>query len=497
MAGIGFELKKLFTRRTLLGQFQAYGYSTIITAGPFAMLTSMLFFIQLLFALYGVGGEARQLAMASVVYACIFSQIVSCGFCIIVTRYLADKLYEREYDSVAASSYGVILMAQILGAIVALLFYWNKPLALHLKVITYIFYAEMIVVWLQMVYLTSLKDFKSIFLGYVVGVAIGVILTWLNLYFGFFPPVEGTLGSLIIGSCYILVVFQSQIIRYFDYPNLGMNFEFIPYFEQHYKLFLIMVCYTIAIYVANFIIWTGPWHTTAADTYYYAPRYDVVTFYAFLAILSVMVMFVVSMELKFYEHYAVYFTYITQKGVFQDIDDSRKELLYTLWTEFKHIMEFQMVISLVFLAVGSYLLPSIGVSYQDVNIYRILIMATYFCAVLQIIYTLLLYLEDQTGALMITGSFLVCNVVLGIIGQILGDSTYGFTFFLAAMLGCAVAILRIQYFFKRLNYYVFCARPVFIEKPNGIFSKIALYLYGDRMEHGDRLEQQRKEEEGQ
>ena len=53
MAGIGFELKRLFDRRTLTGQTMAYGYSAIITAGPFALLTSMVLLIQLLF-LHGI-----------------------------------------------------------------------------------------------------------------------------------------------------------------------------------------------------------------------------------------------------------------------------------------------------------------------------------------------------------------------------------------------------------------------------------------------------------
>ena len=41
MAGVGFELKKLFTARTAAGHIKAYTYSAIITTGPFALLTGM------------------------------------------------------------------------------------------------------------------------------------------------------------------------------------------------------------------------------------------------------------------------------------------------------------------------------------------------------------------------------------------------------------------------------------------------------------------------
>ena len=34
MAGVGFELKKLFTRKGLMATLRAYGYSGVICAGP-------------------------------------------------------------------------------------------------------------------------------------------------------------------------------------------------------------------------------------------------------------------------------------------------------------------------------------------------------------------------------------------------------------------------------------------------------------------------------
>ncbi len=481
MAGIGFELKKLFNRRSLTGQAMAYGYSAVITAGPFALLTSMVLLLQLLFSEYGVADEARQLYMASVIYPFVFSQLLSCGFSIIITRYLADCLYEGEYDNVSASCYGIILVSQLVGALAAAVFYWDKPLPLHLKLATYIFFMEMIAVWLQTVYLTALKDYKSIFVSYAGGVAVSVLLAMGNLELGLFEPVSGTMASMCVGTGFITVCFMAQIIKYFGYPRSGMNFEFFPYFEQHYRLFGVMVFYTLSLYLANFIIWQSEWGVLVAETYLYAPKYDVITFYAFLSILPIMIMFVVSMELKFYEQYAVYFTYITQKGNFAEIDDARKDLLYTLWTEFKNIMEFQLVFTLMALAMGSYFMTLGGISYQDVNIYRLLVLGAFFCGNLQVVYTLLLYLEDQRGALMITGSFLAANFLFGALGQWIGEITYGFTFFLAAVLGCAVAIWRLKYFCDRINYYVFCSRPVFVEKPHGIFSRIAGLLYKDRL----------------
>ena len=143
-------------------------------------------------------------------------------------------------------------------------------------------------------------------------------------------------------------------------------------------------------------------------------------------------------------------------------------------------MEFQLVFSLIFLAAGGYLLTMGGVSYQDVGIYRLLVLGAFFTAVLQIVYTLLLYLEDQQGALTIAGVFLASNVTLGIAGQWLGENSYGFTFFLSAVMSAGVAVGRLQHFCQRINYYIFCGRPVFLEPPRGVFSRLAAFLYRDR-----------------
>ena len=72
MAGIGFELKKLFNGRTASSYLKAYSYSAVITAGPFALMTGMVLAIQLMFVLFGVSEEESRLYTASIIYPCVF-----------------------------------------------------------------------------------------------------------------------------------------------------------------------------------------------------------------------------------------------------------------------------------------------------------------------------------------------------------------------------------------------------------------------------------------
>ena len=54
MAGIGFELKKLFNRRGLFAAFRAYGYAGVVCTGP------MLLGVVLLLGVFCVISQAVQ-----------------------------------------------------------------------------------------------------------------------------------------------------------------------------------------------------------------------------------------------------------------------------------------------------------------------------------------------------------------------------------------------------------------------------------------------------
>ena len=54
MAGIGFELKKLFNRRGLFATFRAYGYAGVVCTGP--MLLGVMLLLGVMFLCDITGG---------------------------------------------------------------------------------------------------------------------------------------------------------------------------------------------------------------------------------------------------------------------------------------------------------------------------------------------------------------------------------------------------------------------------------------------------------
>ncbi|SFT50375.1 Uncharacterized membrane protein [Selenomonas sp. GACV-9] len=493
MAGVGFELKKLFSARTAAGHIRAYSYSAIITAGPFALLTSMVLAIQLLFHLFAVPEGASQIFVAAVVYAFVFSQILSSGFTMVLTRYLADSLSSARYQDITASLLGMGAIVSALGALAAAAFFWHKPLDLLTKWLAYLFFAQLLLVWVESVYLSAIKKYKRLLGSYFCGVLVSIGLAALLLGTDVLPAEQAALLAADIGMGIIVLLFLVNIAACFGVPENGMNFAFLPYFERHWRLFLISISYVLGLFLPNIIIWFGPWGVEAAGTFLYSPVYDVVTFYALLSILPLMMVFVVSVETNFYKRYAVYFSYITRKGNFRQIEDARKDLLHVLWFELRHVIELQLVFSMIFLALGGYILAHAGITHSQIHMFNILLFAAFFTGLLQLIYILLIYFDYQKDVLMVSLFFLASNFLLGLGGLYWwGEQSYGFTFFLAAALSFVVGAWRLNHFANRINYLVFCSQPVFYHPPRGLLTRLTLYLYGDRYVD---LEMARREKE--
>ncbi|MCI5566349.1 MAG: exopolysaccharide Pel transporter PelG [Veillonellaceae bacterium] len=494
MAGVGFELKKLFSARTAAGHIRAYSYSAVITAGPFALMTAMVLAVQMLFIIYGVSDESSSIFVASVVYAFVFSQILSSGFTMVLTRYLADCISVARYHDITASLIGMGSILTGIGAIAGVAFFYGKPLPLLTRLLAYLFFALLLLVWTESVYLSAVKKYKRLIVSYLEGVLVSIVLAFFLLVVEVLPPEQAGLLAMDCGMGLVVLMFLYYIASQFGLPADGMDFAFLPYFEKHWRLFFISFCYTAGLFMPNIIIWQGPHGVDVAGTYLYSPVYDVVTFYAFLSILPLMMMFVVSVETDFYGRYAEFFSYITRKGNFRDITAAKRDLLHTLWFHLRHIIEFQLVFTLVSLALGSFFLSCAGITYGQVNMFNVLLFAAFFTGLLQLIYILLIYFDYQNDVMRVSFCFFALNLIFGLLGlYVFGSQSYGFTFFAAAAISFIVSIWRLDHFTKRIDYFVFCSQPVFYLPPHGILTKLTLWLYKDRYVDLEKLAQKEQE----
>ena len=326
----------------------------------------------------------------------------------------------------------------------------------------------------------AVKRYKKLLLGYLSGVLLTAAVAVLLIGQPWLLPEQSGLLAMNCGLLLIDLVFFVQITQYFGLPRGGQMFAFLPYIERHWRLFLVSLCYMTALFIQNIIIWQGPWGVRVAETWTYVPVYDIVTFYAFLSILPTMMLFVVSVETLFYTAYAQYFHYILQKGDFRQIATARRKLLQVLWFELEHVAEYQLVVTLVCLALGNYLLSGTGLNYNQVTMYNVLIFAAFFTGLLQVFCVLLLYFDAQRGVLPVAVLYLGLNVVLGLLGLWYGGPvSYGFTFFAASLVAFLLSVRQLSDFSRHIDYFVYAGQPLFYRPPQGPLTRLTRWLYGD------------------
>ncbi len=170
--------------------------------------------------------------------------------------------------------------------------------------------------------------------------------------------------------------------------------------------------------------------------------------------------------------YRNYYSLITGRGNFSDIENARKEMTRSLWAEIRNIMELQLFFTLVFIAAGYYIFPRIGLSQFSIDIFNILALGAYMNIIMMIIMLVLLYFEDRAGALFVAVSFLLSNAVFTYFTLRVSENIYGMGFFAATFFSLIIAFSELMVYLKNINYHTFCGQPIIYIQRKGFFGRL-------------------------
>lgn len=472
MAGIGFTLRKLFKDKSCFGYAKAYALTGVVTVGPFVVMLCLILSIQLMYAYFGIDDFLRVLYIESLVYSFIFSHIAASGFHMVITRYIADKMYEKNLEAIISSVFGILSFALPFGGIIGILFFLWAELPFYLELTTFIFYMEMIIVLLLGAYVSALNNYIFIVKAYASGVIAILAGTLLILTTPWFEnTVIWTMVMLDIGGIIIAALLFHNIYAFFGYENY-FDYDFITYFSKYKKLFFINLLYTIGLYSHIFVMWLGPQGLCLAHTYYYFPQYDISAFFAYLSIIPVIMLFIIYTETNFYEKFRRYLMFVTEKGNYEEISQSREEMLQVMWSEIRNIFDFQLVTVFCFISLGNIVMPMLGLGFYGIDIYNLLVLSACCIGILQSVLCMLIYLEDKNGALTAAVLLFLLGIILNVICAYVGEKTYGLGVFAANFCTLLYAVYRLNVYSKKIDYHIFCSQPVLEIKNDGFFSKL-------------------------
>lgn len=476
MAGIGFELKKLFQKKGVLNTAKAYGYATVICAGPMLLGVLLLLGIMFLCNIFKTGTYHRELLICMITYTLLASVTVTSFFSMVVTRYVADMLFEEKNTAVLPCFWGSTVIMMAVGSVIYGIFLCISGATLLQGILCFVLFNELIVVWNAMSFLTAIKDYKGIFLSFLTSVAVsiglGAVLLLLKC-----PPVEALLFSVSVGYGVMLIWNMILLHRYFPHTELGA-FTFFKWIDAFLPLALSGLFMNIGMFSHLVIMWCSDIQVHVHGLFYGAPWHDVPALLAFMTALMTTVNFVVSVEVNFYPKYRNHYSLYNDKGTIGDILQSEKEMLDTLKTEVFYTALKQLLFSAACIALGGYILDLLPLGFNEImrGYFRTLCVAYGLYAIGNMLMLILLYFTDYKGACVTTGLFAACTVVFTILSLFFPNVYYGFGFLLATMVFTVATALRLDYFTKRLPYYILSVQPLVAEDRSGFFARLGLYL---------------------
>lgn len=469
MAGIGFSLKRLFSQKGVLALCRAYGYAGIICAGPMILGVILLVGISLIARLAGMSGHDRELMNSMITYSLLWSLTITSWFNMVVTRYIADMLYEDKTDRIMPSLYGACSIMLVLCTVSYGIFLHFSGVRMIYRLECLWFALTLIVVWTQTIYLTALKDYKGIVLGFAVSLMLGFVLALVLVVLGK-ATIVTLMFSVIVAYGILMLWYYKLLLDYF--PDCrGSKFAFLRWLDKYRSLSLIGGFLNIGLFAHLVIMYFGPLRVQVEGLFYGAPAHDVPALIAFFSILITTVTFVTSVEVQFYPKYRNYYSLYNDNGSIGDIDQAEEEMLLVLRRELTFSATKQFVCTILFVVIGSFLMqrPESGFSDLTISIFRFLCAGYGVYAISNSLMLTLLYFEDYAGALMGTFAFALVSVGNTIFSILYMPLTmYGLGFTLGAISFYLVVWLRLERTVHSLPYLLLGRQAVIAGMDKGL-----------------------------
>lgn len=477
MAGIGFSLKRLFNKRGVFSLCRAYGYAGIICAGPMILGIVMLVGMSLAARLAGMSSHDRELMNCMLTYSLLVSLSVTSWFNMVTTRYTSDMLYEEKLEKIMPSLYGSCSIMLLLGGVAYGLFLLFSGVSFLYQILCLWFCLVLIVVWMEIVYLTALKDYKGIVLAFAVSLLLGFFFALVLVVVGW-VSVASLMLCIIIAYGTLMVWYYKLLLDYFP-KSEGSKFAFLRWFDKYRSLAFSGGFVNIGLFAHLVIMYFGPLKVQVQGLFYGAPAHDVPALFAFLSILVTTINFVTSVEVRFYPAYRNYYSLFNDNGSIRDIEQAETEMLSILKQELTFSGHKQLISTILFVVFGSYVLEWMALGFTDtsIGIFRFLCTGYGIYAISNSIMLILLYFEDYTGALLGTMFFAIVSVG-GTVYQILFGTVefFGLGFLFGGVVFYFIVWLRLEWYTKRLPYFLLCRKAMLPNAEKGIFSKLCDYL---------------------
>ena len=476
MAGIGFELRKLYDDGGRFAKPRAYGYAAMIYVGP--MILGLLMMVSLVYFswLAGMSNNERDSLLSMISYSLFGSLLVTNLFSLIVVRYSSDMIYEGKFSKILPAYYASSALILVLGSVVYGIFLAFSGLSLLEGGLVWLLFGELCLCWNVTNFLTALEDYQVILKAYIVAIlfllALGTVTLFFQIPQGLLVSICGAYGLLLLGLTRALTQ---------QFPHSGeVSFEFLGWYDRFGDLFKVGFYSFIGLFSHIVLVWFSPLGKAHIGLFRTAPVYDVPAMLAFMTTLIATVSFVVSVEVHFYPKFRRYYSLYNDKGSFLQIQQAETDMLNVLQIQMKYLAWKQLLGTIIVMFVGSILLSylPLGFNAQMKSYFQTLCLGYGLYAVGNSSLLILLYFADYQGSKECARLFAGLSFVLSFLSLFMDRSFYGYGygFLLAAAVLFFSSVRRLNVYIDKLSYHILGKQPLFPKSERGFFTRLAEIL---------------------
>ncbi len=455
MAGIGFRLRDLSKTGALSGLLLAYGFAGIIGSGPWVLSIVGILLIGIMnmenaFTPHYVGEF-----QVSVTYLMAISLILTSPLQLMISRFIADRIYQKQDEHVLPNLTGAILVViTITGTLAGISLVYLFTGSVLYRVLMLSGLVILSTIWIVVIVLSGVRAYREILLAFLLGYGITVLAAIELGKFG----LEGLLSGFVLGQAVLLFMLLVVVFRTYSSVKF-IAFDFLRRSQIFPSLAITGLVYNVAIWADKFIFWFNPQTSVAIIPPLRASHiYDLPIFLAYLSIIPGMAVFLLRMETDFAEQYKNFYEAINGGGSLKLIMELYEEMVLTIQRGFIEIFKVQGMTIVILLAIGDKLLAWVGISPFYRMLLNIDLVAVGVQVLLLAVLNVLFYFDYRKDALYLCLLCLASNVALTILSQHLGPAFYGYGFALSMVLTTLVGMVVVSRRLNRLVYRTFMLR---------------------------------------
>ncbi len=455
MAGVGFELQKLVRHGTYFSYLRAFLYGMVLSSGPWLTTTAALILIGLFASLSLHAGAARLLTM-TIIYAYAFSLIVVGPWQNLLTRYVADKVFERKLEEILPGLRTASLIVAGLGILVAVpamsigrfLVPVDRPLVFRLGAVALFLLLGQL--WVLMSYVSTSKTYRHVVASFGGGCTLSVLLALVAVRAG---NVSWALVGYATGQG--LIVLSLYILGKREYGGKGWwRRDYLANLRPYRYVALSGLLYNAGVWIDKIVIWFTLGELQGMSIFRSYNPYDVPAFLAFLSMVPALAWFLIIGETAFYEPYKKFVRSLLNEPLVR-IEGARRELYEATRQTVGGMAKFQGVFTLILFIVAVPFLRWIGYGWVSPSLFRILLLGAFANVLFLNVVILMLYLELRQEAASATLVFFVANLGLTLLTAGLGESYLGWSYLISAAGALGYSWFVFDARFERIDYYLY------------------------------------------